>query len=435
MHFSTPLSLTFASFFFSYAHATYLHNELSFGHQNRLSPSPRALPNWHLLGKPNPPEILSNKLVLTPPTPGNQRAGLWSEKTLQHQYWTVDVDFRTTGPERAGGNLQMWYVKDGQNIVGTSSIYMVGKFDGLVLVVDQYSGSAGYIRGFLNDGNTDYASHRSVDGLAFGHCLYAYRNLGRPSRVAIQQSSTGFKVTVDGNNCFSSDKVNLPLGNYFGITAASADNPDSFEVFKFVTTTESHTPDGQASGQQQGSGSNTQAQSEAKQSKNVPVKHQRGGSVPLFSDIPDEAPSKYTSSSEQFADLHNRLQNMMKQISAATRDATHFSTENQKLTHQLSETLARIEGSVAELHSFRERLDEIQADVRSTKGDLHTQLDKHVADVKYEVRDTHTSLHDKLSARHGIWTIVLVVVGSQVVLVGAYLMYKKRSNGSHMKYL
>ena len=37
--------------------------------------------------------------------------------------------------------MQLWYVKDGQNVVGTSSIYTVGKFDGLVLVIDQYAGS------------------------------------------------------------------------------------------------------------------------------------------------------------------------------------------------------------------------------------------------------------------------------------------------------
>lgn len=103
----------------------------------------RAVPNWHLLGKPDPPEILSNKLVLTPPAPGNQRGAIWSEKQLQHAYWTVDVDFRATGPERGGGNLQIWYVKDGQSVVQTSSIYTVGRFDGLALVIDQYAGSVG----------------------------------------------------------------------------------------------------------------------------------------------------------------------------------------------------------------------------------------------------------------------------------------------------
>jgi mannose-binding lectin 1 len=87
------------------------------------------------------PEILSDKIILTPPVPGNQRGAIWSEKVLQHSLWTVDVDFRATGPERGGGNLQIWYAKNGQDDVGTSSIYTVGRFEGLALVVDQYAGS------------------------------------------------------------------------------------------------------------------------------------------------------------------------------------------------------------------------------------------------------------------------------------------------------
>jgi hypothetical protein len=54
--------------------------------------------------------------------------------------WTAAIDFRATGPERGGGNLHIWYTKDGQSEIGTSSIYTVGKFDGLVLVVDMYGG-------------------------------------------------------------------------------------------------------------------------------------------------------------------------------------------------------------------------------------------------------------------------------------------------------
>ena len=53
----------------------------------------------------------------------------------------MDIDFRVTGPERGGGNMQIWYAKDGHNQVGTASIYTAGKFDGLVLVIDQYAGS------------------------------------------------------------------------------------------------------------------------------------------------------------------------------------------------------------------------------------------------------------------------------------------------------
>ena len=59
----------------------------------------------------------------------------------------------------------------------------------------------------MNDGSTDYKSHRSVDSLAFGHCDYSYRNLGRPSVVRIKHTQSIFEVTVDDKLCFSTNKV------------------------------------------------------------------------------------------------------------------------------------------------------------------------------------------------------------------------------------
>ena len=52
----------------------------------------------------------------------------------------VDFAFRASGPDRGGGNLQLWYTKDGRAGVGTSSLYTIGNFDGMVLVIDQYGG-------------------------------------------------------------------------------------------------------------------------------------------------------------------------------------------------------------------------------------------------------------------------------------------------------
>lgn len=70
----------------------------------------------------------------------------------------------------------------------------------------------GSIRGFLNDGTTDYKSHGSVDSLAFGHCDYSYRNLGRPSVVRLRHTNSIFEVTVDEKPCFSTNKVSkLPM--------------------------------------------------------------------------------------------------------------------------------------------------------------------------------------------------------------------------------
>ena len=60
--------------------------------------------------------------------------------SVSQQEWTAEFQFRASGPERAGGNLQLWYAKDGQTRVGTSSIYTVGQFDGFALVIDTHGG-------------------------------------------------------------------------------------------------------------------------------------------------------------------------------------------------------------------------------------------------------------------------------------------------------
>jgi lectin, mannose-binding 1 len=93
------------------------------------------------MGKPDHPEILSNKLVLTPPAPGNQRGAVWAENRLLYSSWKADVDFRATGPERGGGNFNIWLTQKGREDDGTASIYTVGRFDGLAIVVDQYGGT------------------------------------------------------------------------------------------------------------------------------------------------------------------------------------------------------------------------------------------------------------------------------------------------------
>ena len=50
------------------------------------------------------------------------------------------MKFRATGPEHGGGNFQIWYTKENQVQIGSSSLYTVDKFQGLVLVVDMHGG-------------------------------------------------------------------------------------------------------------------------------------------------------------------------------------------------------------------------------------------------------------------------------------------------------
>lgn len=199
-----------------------------------------------------------------------------------------------------------------------------------------------------------------------------------------------------------------------------------------MTTTESHTPDVLEPGQttQQILGAGTEGRSTTPET--TPNDH---GAIPAFSE-PETPASQYTSSNEQFADLHNRLQSMMKHIAATSRDSTFFQTQATSKHEDLSARLSRMEASLATLHNLNEKLDSIQADVRQTKSDLHNALDLHVANLKRDVLNTHHVLNGTLAGMgSGFGRFVWVVVGGQVVLVVAYLVYKRRKANSPKKYL
>jgi lectin, mannose-binding 1 len=157
------------------------------------------------------------------------------------------------------------------------------------------------------------------------------------------------------------------------------------------------------------------------------------GDIPSYADAPAE---KFTSSAAQFADLHNRLQAMMR----------HFSTQNQAfqtyqqqslLRHEtLLQRITAIEASLGKLEGSGTVLNDIKSDVRQTKADLHNALDRHVAGLKSAVSESHHNVLGTLArSGTGLGKFVLVVLGSQAVLVGAYVLYKRRKANGPKKYL
>jgi mannose-binding lectin 1 len=237
----------------------------------------------------------------------------------------------------------------------------------------------------------------------------------------VRQSADNFRVDVDGHLCFESPKVRLPTGYQLGVTAASAENADSFEVFKFVVTTESMTPDG--------SSSNSNAK------KDAPVNNAAPGSIPAFSEPSTDEPASSIPENAQFTDLHNRLQAMMRHISALNRDVSSTQDKTLKQYNSLDEKISRLESALDKLDSIAtiaQKLGQIQADVRQTKADLHNALDREVAGLKSVVTDTHLTM---LGSLPGIMGYVLVVLAGQVVTVVGYLAYKRRKNAGPKKYL
>ena len=257
---------------------------------------------------------------------------------------------------------------------------------------------------------------------------------------------------MDSRLCFDSTKIKLPIGSKFGLSAASAENPDSFEIFKFVLTTESHTPDvndPNAHLHEYGTGSGSGAQVAMGNSKGT--RGARGlqeaklqqmaadGDIPSFKDLvdPPEAPAEsFKSSDAQFADLHNRIQAMMKHISALNRDVQAFGVDETKRLENILAAAEKLNKRFDTLENFEKKLDSIQTDIRQTKSDVHNVIDRNFAGLKNEVRDSHGKVLGHIGEnRTGIWGFLFVVFLSQGVLVGAYVWIKRRKANGPKKYL
>ncbi|KAI1861342.1 uncharacterized protein JN550_010872 [Neoarthrinium moseri] len=440
MRFSHPASLAtwLAGVSLAEAQAQFLVDQLSFGYTGRINDKgQQSVPLFSIQGQPDVPEVLSNKLILTQPSPGNARGAVWGDNPNKYKEWVADVEFRVNGPERGGGNLNIWLARRGLQDVGTASVYKVGRFDGLALVIDRSGGGAGMVRGFLNDGTTDYSTHHSVDSLAFGHCDYSYRNLGRPSQIKLRQTQHNFKVEVDGRTCFESDKIQIPPGYNFGITAASAENPDSFEVFKMVVMTEDLNAQHEVSPQQQ---ANQQQQQQQQQNswatppnpgghgheKNMPV-DERGWEK----DIADASADSITSSKAQFADLHNRLQSVNHHLSTIFRVVAEQSSVGEKRHEETSQGIHDIKqllDKLGKIDAMQNQILSLEREVKAIRQDTANKVKDSENAIKKMLGSSHGDmlLHvaDKATPKHG--KLIFVIIGSQVVLIAAYIWYERK---------
>ncbi|EHA57972.1 hypothetical protein MCOR27_003705 [Pyricularia oryzae] len=450
MHFRSSLAWSMVASA-TQVQAQYLLNDMSFGVGSKISENGHTIPNFSTQGNPRLPELLSNKLILTPPAPGNQRGAVWTDKELHQDEWVTDVSFRVNGPERGGGNMNIWMVRDGSREVGTSSIYTVGHFEGLALVVDTYGGSGGMIRGFLNDGSTDYRSAH-VDGLAFAHCNYAYRNLGRPSEIKVTQTQHNFRVDVDSSLCFESTTVGIPGGYKVGVTAASADNPDSVELFKVavlshqVGKTQDHHDDHHDAGHDNSHAHDDHGAEHDNEKAHTPSKFSRGHSEPEHGsshaehwdeDIPDESASKYTSSKAQFEDLHNRLQSVSHHLSTIFKQVTAQHSMDEHRHEETSSMINDVKTALGKLHDIDSRMHSLEQEVRSIRADLSHKVQTSENNIRTFVGDTHFKTVQTVQkhAAPGHSRLIFVIIASQLLLVVGYGVYKRRKASMPKKYL
>jgi lectin, mannose-binding 1 len=403
------------------SHAQSYIDEMSFGHKQGISPNSFAIPGWSMLGEGHVPQLLSDKVILTPPYGGNKKGALWTERTNSLQNWQADFEFRVGATDRGSGSLQLWYVKDGSTSVSTNSIYTVGKFDGLALMIDTIGGIQ-KVRGFLNDGTTEYKSHSNVDSLAFGHCDYAYRNLGRPSRLRLKSTTSGIEVHVDDKPCFSTAAAVLPTDYAFGMTAASSDPPDSFEVFKFalLAATPSQIP----------------IIDQAQNQKPRQIRPNNGGAPPSNS-----RPLTDGDYASQFEDLNNRITLLSKSIS----NLFDLLSDQKRVTQTNHDVLVSKLPNTQLISTLDTRISNLDKLVGNLASDLKnsdhsTQFRK----LSEQVARTHESVTEQVPQRMReymiahtprIGFILYSFMAFQTCCVGAWVWYKWRKSTMPKKYL
>jgi len=165
----------------------------------------------------------------------NQQAAVWSKRQMTERNWQSIFAFRVKGEAIGGNGLAFWYSKDAHR---TGAIYGgPDKFDGFGLFFDTFdeetrSETVPMVVGMLGDGMTTFQEASKADALhdkkVLGSCFKSIRNTEAPVYVRITYFNRHIKVEIDTkgegqnyNTCFDAYEVDLPIGNFFGVSAST----------------------------------------------------------------------------------------------------------------------------------------------------------------------------------------------------------------------
>jgi mannose-binding lectin 1 len=169
----------------------------------------------------------------------------------------------------------------------------------------------------------------------------------------------------------------------------------------------------------------------------------RGGQAvpedPYDNAIPDEDASKIVSDAAQFADLHNRIQSVNHHLSTIFRSIGQNAAVGEQRHAETATMIGDIKellGRFSKLEVMEGRLRDIETEMRGMRQEMSGRLRDSENAIKYHVSDKHETLAQNVQAqtKSGHARLIWVVIGSQVVLVGGFVYYKRRKT-SPKKYL
>ena len=154
--------------------------------------------------------------------------------------------------------------------------------------------------------------------------------------------------------------------------------------------------------------------------------------------IQDVLASSVKTDNDRFEDLHNRIQDMAHHIAAMYQAIESLNAHVDERHNALMSRLAPLDDRLA--HNVR--LSESTGNTaQQILRDLESKDSKDlIAAVHRRLEDNHKDMPNVVKAvvqQHGLsWVSLLAIAFAvQVMVVGAYLVYKKRRGGAPKKYL
>jgi mannose-binding lectin 1 len=217
------------------------------------------------------------------------------------------------------------------------------------------------------------------------------------------------------------------------VSASSAENPDSFEIHKFlVSTTNSHT-------REEPNKARKQQQNQQQQQSNKPAQQQRltddQTSIPQM--LEDVAAANIRATQDQFADLHNRIQILNNRVSHLTdllENLVSTSSSHQTLLTHIDDRSAATLRNVEKVErtSMAIQRDLESKDFKDMMMQIHRALESNHEGL---VRGL-PGVMGEVAKRHGpsLTVFLFAAVAVQIMVTGAYVVWKKRRGGGK-KYL
>ncbi|KAK9451384.1 concanavalin A-like lectin/glucanase domain-containing protein [Limtongia smithiae] len=388
---------------------------------NPISWDKNTITEWDKLGSVT---VEPDRIFLTVPGDKGQSGAIWTRKQNPYTEWTTQVVFRASGGERAGGGLVIWYTaaKEAGPIYGARDFW-----DGLAIMIDSVGNTGGNVRGHLNDGSIGYAALPNPTKQSFAQCPLRYRNTGTMINVKVTSGPKLLKVEVEGRLCFESHEIQLPQNYYLGISAASYDNPDSFEIFT-VKTTGRITAAPQK--KQQVDNSPMPPQSPPQRQSQQPM---RGASAQGSSGVGEVR--------EELSSIRALMESHFRQL----REEIEALNSMKPLIEKLDQRVGRVESAVSrtesQFHGATVNMHE------STKQNIASEVDKLTSklDALDAILNQHTTsivstmpnlIADALKQGSGSsWIMIIIFLVLLVGAIAGYGFYKYRYSDYHAKYL